>query len=86
MLANRTGRWPARCPRERGAGDPSAAGTGSAQPPDLPVLFDGLQGWVSTTKGQFLFGDGTVKVVSDSVDAKLYVGMSSIGGNDFVDN
>ena len=37
----------------------AAAGAGSAQPPDLPLLVDGLQGWISTTKGQFLFGDGT---------------------------
>jgi hypothetical protein len=28
-------------------------------PPELPQLIDGLQGWISTTKGRFLFGDGT---------------------------
>jgi hypothetical protein len=37
----------------------AAAGAGNAQPPELPLLVDGLQGWISTTKGQFLFGDGT---------------------------
>ena len=28
-------------------------------PPELPQLIDGLQGWISTTKGRFRFGDGT---------------------------
>jgi hypothetical protein len=28
-------------------------------PLELPQLIDGLQGWISTTKGRFLFGDGT---------------------------
>jgi hypothetical protein len=37
----------------------AAGGAGIAQPPELPQLIDGLQGWISTTKGRFLFGDGT---------------------------
>jgi hypothetical protein len=37
----------------------AAGGAGIAQPPELPQLIDGLQGWILTTKGKFLFGDGT---------------------------
>jgi hypothetical protein len=35
------------------------AAAGNAPPPELPLTIDGLQGWISTTKGQFRFGDGT---------------------------
>jgi hypothetical protein len=37
----------------------AAAGQSSAQPADLPILIDGLQGWISTTRGRFLFADGS---------------------------
>jgi hypothetical protein len=36
-----------------------AAGGVVKAPLELPQLIDGLQGWISTTKGRFLFGDGS---------------------------
>jgi hypothetical protein len=38
----------------------AAAGSCDLQPPELPLSVHGLQGWVSTTKGRFLFDDGTI--------------------------
>jgi hypothetical protein len=37
----------------------AAAGQVDEAPPELPQLISGLQGWISTTKGRFLFGDGS---------------------------
>jgi hypothetical protein len=37
----------------------AAACSCDPQLPELPLSVEGLQGWISTTKGRFLFGDGT---------------------------